>query len=182
MWESGAEYFITEYDGVFFPDAAIEDPVKTVARNSTLDCAPYNASILQVMMRNDRVFGAHHMSLAGSGRGSLVGVEGGVRATPGQTGVAMLDVVATRDPAGKQFALFIVNRHLFTPVETTVTTNLPAGATGTRTVLTGPEHDSRSDAANPNRVVPQTMPWSSAASFSAQFPPHSLTIYRWTLP
>lgn len=212
--------FITEYDGVFFPDKAIEDPVKTVARNSTLDCALYNASILQVMMRNDRVFGAHHMSLAGSGRGSLVGVEGGVRfrnphfyvhqeyakeadhivvktaldpetavfnsiavrETPAQTAVPMLDVVATRDPAGKQFALFVVNRHLFISVDTTLTTNLPAGATGTRTQLTGPNHDSRNDAANPNLVVPQTTSWSGDASFSAQFPPHSLTIYRWTLP
>lgn len=212
--------FITEYDGVFFPDEAIEDPAKTVARNSTLACALYNASILQVMMRNDRVFGAHHMSLAGSGRGSLVGVEGGVRfrnpqfyvhqeyakeadrivvkttldpktaifdsiavrETPGQGAVPMLDVVATRDPAGKQFALFVVNRHLFATIDTTITTNLPPGVTGTRTVLSGPAHDSRNDAANPDRVVPQTTPWGNEASFSPQIPPHSLTIYRWTLP
>ncbi len=212
--------FITEYDGVFFPDEAIEDPAKTVARNPTLDCALYNASVLQVMMRNDRVFGAHHMSLAGSGRGSLVGVDGDVRVRnpqfyvhreyareadhvvvkttldpktavfdsislrerPGQSAVPMLDVIATRDVTGKQFALFVINRHLFTPVETTVSTNLPAGATGTRTVLTGPEHDSRNDASDPFRVAPQTTPWNGDADFAASYPPHSLTIYRWTLP
>jgi alpha-L-arabinofuranosidase len=160
------------------------------------------------------------MSLAGSGRGSLVGVDGGVRfrnpqfyvhqeyakeadrivvkttldpktaifdsiavrETPGQSSVAMLDVVATRDPAGKQFALFVVNRHLFATVDTTFATNLPAGAIGTRTVLSGPAHDARNDASNPDRVAPQTTPWSAAANFSQAIPPHSLTIYRWTLP
>ena len=45
----------------------------------TLACALYNASVLQVMMRDDRVLGAHHMSAVSENFGSLVGVDGSVR-------------------------------------------------------------------------------------------------------
>jgi len=68
--------FVTEYDGIFFPDEDIEDPELTEARNPTLGCALFNASVLHIMMRHDRVFGAHHMSLAGEKFGSLVGTDG----------------------------------------------------------------------------------------------------------
>lgn len=212
--------FVTEYDGTFFADEDVEPSETTLARNPTLACALYNASILQVMMRSERVYGAHHMSLAGSHYGSLVGVDGGVRlrnpqfyvhreyarqadhivaesvldhegATfdsvavreiPAQTGVPMLDVVATRDPAGREFALFVVNRSLVSNVETAITTNLPAGATGTRSLLSGPRYDSRNDAQTPDRVALATSPWTGGGSFTHVFPPTSLTIFRWTLP
>lgn len=212
--------FITEYDGIFFPEEDVEPVAKTLARNPTLACALYNASILQVMMRSERVHGAHHMSLAGRHYGSLVGVDGdvryrnpqfyvhreyakqadhivveatvdpknatfdtvAVREIPGQTDVPALDVVATRDPSGKEFALFVVNRSIRSGVQATVQTNLPAGVTGTRSVLTGPSHDSRNDAADPMRVSLTTSPTTLAGSFSTVFPTASLTIFRWTAP
>ena len=70
--------FVTEYDGIFFADRAIEPPAATNRRNATLACALFNASVLNIMARHERVLGAHHMSLAGSRFGSLVGVEGDV--------------------------------------------------------------------------------------------------------
>lgn len=213
--------FVTEYDGVFYPTEEIEDPEITLRRNPTLAAALYNASVLQVMMRSERVHGAHHMSLAGRWYGSLVGVDGdarypnpqfyvhreyakeadhivveaeldpmdahfdsvAVREIPAQTDVPMIDVIATRDAAGKEFSLFVVNRSLRFPVETTVSSNLPAGAVGTRTVLTGPSHDARNDAENPSRVaLSEPEPWTNGGSFTHLFPAHSLTIFRWTLP
>jgi len=212
--------FITEYDGVFYADEAVEDPEVTLARNPTLAAALYNASALQVMMRSERVHGAHHMSLAGSNFGSLVGVDGdvryrnpqfyvhreyakeadhivvetsveagasvfdtiAVREIPGQVDVPMIDAVATVDPAGRDHALFVVNRSLDTNVEVTVETDLPAGATGTRTILTGPTYDSRNDAADTDRVVPREFSWTNGGSFVHTFPKHSLTIFRWTAP
>lgn len=212
--------FITEYDGTFFADEAVELPAKTLARNPTLACALYNASMLQVMMRSERVYGAHHMSLAGRHYGSLVGVDGGVRLRnpqfyvhreyarqadhilvkasvdpqdaifntvsvreiPGQTNVPMLDIVATRSPNAREYALFVVNRSLVGGVFTNVQTNLPAGVTGTSSVLTGPAYDSKNDAQDPNRVSLVTSPWTEGGSFAHSFPPYSLTIFRWTLP
>lgn len=212
--------FVTEYDGTFFADENVEPSETTLARNPTLACALYNASVLQVMMRAERVFGAHHMSLAGRFYGSLVGIDGttrirnpqfyvqreyarqadhlvvqatldaqgstfdtlAVREIPAQTAVPMLDVVATRDAASREYALFVVNRSLVSGVETTVTTNLPAGATGTRSILTGPRYDARNDAQNPNRVALETSQWTAGGSFVHTFPPASLTIFRWTAP
>ncbi len=212
--------FITEYDGTFFADEDVEPAAKTLARNPTLSSALYNASMLHVMMRSKRVYGAHHMSLAGRHYGSLVGVEGdvrfrnpqfyvhreyarqadhmlvqatlenqgstfntvAVREIPAQTAVPMLDVVATRDPTGREYALFVVNRSLAYGVETTVQTNLPAGASGTRSVLTGPLYDSKNDAENPERVSLATTAWTGGGSFTHTFPAASLTIFRWTVP
>ena len=48
----------------------------TNARNPTLACALFNASVLHIMMRHNRIFGAHHMSLSGENFGSLVGTDG----------------------------------------------------------------------------------------------------------
>ncbi|MCC6641485.1 MAG: hypothetical protein IT386_10020 [Deltaproteobacteria bacterium] len=212
--------FVTEYDGTFFADESVEPSETTLARNPTLACALYNASILQVMMRSERVQGAHHMSLAGRHYGSLVGVDGSVRfrnpqfyvqreyarqagdivvqstldpkgstfdtqavrEIPGQTAVPMLDAVATRDAAGREYALFVVNRSLASSVSTTIETTLPATAAGTRSVLTGPSYASRNDAQNPERVALVTSPWSGGGSFTHSFPPASLTIFRWTVP
>ncbi len=211
--------FITEYDGTFFADEDVEDPEVTLARNPTLACALYNASVLQVMMRSERVFGAHHTSLAGSNYGSLVGVDGdaryrnpqfyvhreyarqadnivveatlddqgstfdtvAVREIPGQTDVPMLDVVATRDPAGREYALFVVNRSLRFSVKTLVESNLPPGAVGTRSILTGPAFNSRNDAQDPTRVSLVTEPWTQGGNFSHAFPPllaHDLPLDR----
>jgi len=71
--------FVTEYDGIFYPDEAIEDPVRTHQRNPTLASALFNASVLHVMARSERVYGAHHMSLAGTHFGSLIGTAGAAR-------------------------------------------------------------------------------------------------------
>jgi len=212
--------FVTEYDGTFFADETVEPSEVTLARNPTLSSALYNASILQVMMRSERVFGAHHMSLAGRYYGSLVGIDGktrlrnpqfyvqreygreadhivvqstldpqgaafstlAVREIPAQTAVPMLDAVATRDAGGREYALFVVNRSLVSAVETTVTANVPSGATATRSVLSGPRYDARNDAQNPNRVALETSPWTGGGSFVHTFPPTSLTIFRWTVP
>jgi len=212
--------FVTEYDGVFFPEESLEPASVTLARNPTLACAIYNASVLQVMMRNERVHGAHHMSLAGRHYGSLVGVDGdaryrnpqfyvhreyakevdhivvqttvdpkgatfssvAVREIPGQTAVPDLDVLATRDPGSRQYALFVVNRHLTSSIGGKVTTNLPAGLTGTRSVLAGPRYDARNDSADPDRVSLRTEAWNGGGSFTQVFPPASLTIFRWSEP
>lgn len=212
--------FVTEYDGIFYPEEKLEPPSVTLARNPTLACALYNASVLQVMMRNERVHGAHHMSLAGRYYGSLVGVDHdarfrnpqfyvqreyakeadhivvdasvdaksavfdtlAVREIPGQTGVPDLDVLATRDAAGGRYALFVVNRHLTAAVTGAVTTNLPLGLSGSRSVLTGPRYDARNDATEPERVSVVTTPWTGDATFTYVFPPSSLTIFRWSAP
>lgn len=212
--------FVTEYDGVFFPEESLEPASVTLARNPTLACAIYNASVLQVMMRNERVHGAHHMSLAGRHYGSLVGVDGdaryrnpqfyvhreyakeadhivvettldpkdatfssvAVREIPAQTEVPALDVVATRAPGGSSYALFVVNRHLTSSIAVQVTTNLPAGLVGTRSVLTGSRYDARNDASDPERVTLQTTPWNGGGAFAHVFPPTSLTIFRWSDP
>ena len=212
--------FVTEYDGTFFADDTVEAPETTLARNPTLASALFNASSLQVMMRSERVYGAHHMSLASRYYGGLIGIDGEVRfrnpqfyvqreyareidhivveaildeqgatfdtvavkVAPAQTGVPMLDVVATRDPAGREYALFVVNRSLVSGVRTAVQSNLPAGAIGTRSLLTGPAYNSRNDAENPNRVSLVTTPWTAGGSFNYVFPRASLTIFRWTLP
>jgi alpha-L-arabinofuranosidase len=71
--------FVTEYDGVFYPNTAIEPVDVTFRRNATLACALYNASVLQIFMRHDRVQGAHHMGMVGPLFGGLVGVEGEAR-------------------------------------------------------------------------------------------------------
>ncbi|HEY3350247.1 MAG TPA: alpha-L-arabinofuranosidase C-terminal domain-containing protein [Thermoanaerobaculia bacterium] len=212
--------FVTEYDGIFFPDKTVEDPARTQQRNPTLACALFNASVLNLFLRHERVFGAHHMSLAGTQFGSLVGVDRGVyfrnpqfyvhreyareagslvmeasvdpgdavfSSNPialigGQTNVPMLDAVATRDPAGTRYALFVVNRSLTATVHTAVSLEVPAGLTGTVSVLTGPAAGARNDAENPTRVSLQTGPFAPAASFPFDFPPLSLTIFRWTAP
>src|SRR5262249_50208742 len=48
--------FVTEYDGIFYPDATKEDESRTVQRNPTLGCAVYNASVLQILARHQRVY------------------------------------------------------------------------------------------------------------------------------
>ncbi|HTP51301.1 MAG TPA: alpha-L-arabinofuranosidase C-terminal domain-containing protein [Anaeromyxobacteraceae bacterium] len=68
--------FVTEYDGIFYPNASIEDVSVTLRRNQTLSCALFNASVLNLFLRHSRVQGAHHMAMAGSEYGSLVGVDG----------------------------------------------------------------------------------------------------------
>ncbi len=209
--------YVTEYDGIFFPDETIEDPDVTYARNPTLACALFNASVMHIFLRHQRVHGAHHMSLSGSQFGSLVGIDAGVHfrnpqfyvhqeyareadkllmettvnpqdalfssgeieLLSGQTDVPMLDAVATRDAAGDSYALFVVNRSLTHRVDAPVTLTLPPGVSGTVTVLNGPSFSSRNDAANPTRVSPVTSPFAATGSFSYQFPPHSLTIFRW---
>jgi alpha-L-arabinofuranosidase len=210
--------FVTEYDGIFYPDPQIEDPVITTRRNGTLASALFNASVLNILARHERVFGAHHMSLAGQRFGSLVGIDGEayfrnpqfyvhreygreagnlvvtstlnpqtaifssgpIKLLTGQSGVPMLDILATRDPGSRSFALFVVNRSLTTAVDASVALTLPAGVTGTVSVLTGPAADSRNDAAGPTRVALVTTPFSATTSFSRQFGAHSLTVFRWT--
>ncbi|MGH9222087.1 MAG: alpha-L-arabinofuranosidase C-terminal domain-containing protein [Vicinamibacterales bacterium] len=71
--------FVTEYDGIFFADKTVEDPVRTHQRNPTLGAALFNASVLQIFARHDRVYGAHHMAMAGPNYGSLIGIDGDVR-------------------------------------------------------------------------------------------------------
>jgi alpha-L-arabinofuranosidase len=209
--------FVTEYDGIFFPDKSIEDPLRTQQRNPTLASALFNASVLNVFLRHERVLGAHHMSLAGERFGSLVGTAGGapfrnpqfyvhreyareagnlvmeaavdpadavfssnaIALIPGQTNVPMLDAVATRDPAGTRYALFVVNRSLTATVHTAVSLEVPAGLTGTVSVLTGPGAGARNDAESPTRVSLRTDPFAPASAFSYDFPPLSLTIFRW---
>ncbi|MBK9966172.1 MAG: hypothetical protein IPP07_15210 [Holophagales bacterium] len=208
--------FVTEYDGIFYPDKTVEDPVRTHQRNPTLASALFNASVLHVMARNERVYGAHHMSLAGTHFGSLIGTAGAarfrnpqfyvhreyaresgnlmtdvqldpknalfdskpVKLLSGQTGVPMLDAMATRDPGGSTYALFVVNRSLTTAVDAPVEMNLPAGVTGTVSVLNGPEPGSRNSAENPDNVALATTPFSASGAFSYRFPAHSLTIFR----
>lgn len=210
--------FVTEYDGIFFPDEEIEDPEITEARNPTLGCALFNASVLHIMMRHERVFGAHHMSLAGEKFGSLVGTDGSAYyRTPqfyvhreyakeagnllmkttldtggavfssgpidllsGQTDVPMLDAVATRDPGRGSYALFVVNRSLTHSVDAEVGLDLPAGFQGTVSILDGPSFSSRNDADEPFRVALVTEPFPNSSSFNHQFPPHSLTVFRWS--
>jgi alpha-L-arabinofuranosidase len=210
--------FVTEYDGIFFPDEEYEDPEITLRRNPTLACALFNASVLHIMMRHDRVLGAHHMSLAGGKYGSLVGIDGDAhyrnpqfyvhreyareagnlvtRATvdsedalfgsgpiallSGQTGVPMLDALATRAPGGGAYTLFVVNRSLTHTVDATVELEVPTGLRGTVSVLDGPYPGSRNDADNPLRVALVTEDFDATGSFSHSFAPHSLTIFRWT--
>jgi len=210
--------FVTEYDGIFFADKTVEDPARTNQRNPTLGSALFNASVLQTFARHNRVYGAHHMALAGPNYGSLVGIDQGVRVRNpqfyvhreysreagnllveltldakaalfnsqplkglgGQTGVPKLDAIATRDPGSRQFALFVVNRSLTTTVQTSLSLNLPAGVTGTVSVLNGPSYTSRNTAAAPNTVALTTGPFSPSGSFTYTFPPHSLTIFRWS--
>ncbi|HVT16744.1 MAG TPA: alpha-L-arabinofuranosidase C-terminal domain-containing protein [Thermoanaerobaculia bacterium] len=209
--------FITEYEGIFFPDPTIEDPALTVRRNPTLACALFDASVLQILIRHERVQGAHHMSLAGERFGSLVGVDQGVRfrnpqfyvhheyakeagnllvksvVEPGnavfdsepirllspQHNVPMLDAIATRDPGDTNYALFVVNRSLDQPVSAMISTNLPAGVTGTLSVLSGPSYAARNNAANPQRVALTTAAFAGGGAFTYSFPPASLTIFRW---
>jgi len=210
--------FVTEYDGIFFPDDTYEDPEVTLARNPTLACALFNASVLQIMMRHDRIFGAHHMSLSGESYGSLVGTDGTayyrtpqfyvhreyakeagnllMKATvdpqdavfssgpiallSAQNDVPMLDAVATRDPGGQDYALFIVNRSLTHTVQTTVNLELPEGLIGTVSVLNGPSAGSRNDADDPLRVSLSEEPFAIDSTFEYRFPPHSLTVFRWS--
>ena len=208
--------FVTEYDGIFYPDKTVEDPVRTHQRNPTLASALFNASVLHVMARNERVYGAHHMSLAGTNFGSLIGTDGAVhfrnpqfyvhreyaresgnlmtdvqldpknarfdskpvKLLSGQTDVPMLDAMATRDPGGTTYALFVVNRSLTTAVDAPVVMNLPAGVTGTVSVLNGPEPGSRNSAENQENVALTTTTFGASGSFSYRFPAHSLTIFR----
>jgi len=210
--------FVTEYDGIFFPDEEIEDPEVTLARNPTLACALFNASVLHIMMRHDRVYGAHHMSLSGDSYGSLVGTDGTtyyrtpqfyvhreyakeagnllmkttvdpedavfssgpIALLSAQSGVPMLDAVATRGPGGRTHALFVVNRSLTHSVDTTVDLQLPAGLKGTQSVLTGPSYGSKNDADEPLRVALSEAPFTENSSFQHRFPPHSVTIFRWS--
>lgn len=97
-----------------------------------------------------------------------------------QSDVAMLDAVATRDATGEEYALFVVNRSLTHRVDAPVTLTLPPGVTGTVTVLNGPSFSSRNDAANPTRVSPSTASFAATGNFTYPFPPHSLTVFRWT--
>jgi alpha-N-arabinofuranosidase len=208
--------FVTEYDGIFFPDKTVEDPVRTHQRNPTLASALFNASVLHVMARHERVYGAHHMSLAGAHFGSLIGTAGAVRfrnpqfyvhreyaresgnlmtdvqvdpkdalfdskpvkLLSGQTGVPMLDALATRDPGGESYALFVVNRSLTTAVDAPVTLNLPAGVSATVSVLNGPGPGSRNSAESPENVALTTKSYAASNSFTYRFPAHSLTIFR----
>lgn len=210
--------FVTEYDGIFFPDENIEDPEVTLARNPTLGCALFNASVLHIMMRHDRVLGAHHMSLSGKNFGSLVGTDGTtyyrnpqfyvhreyakeagnlmMKATvdpqdalfssgpiptlSGQTDVPMLDALATRDPGGKTYSLFVVNRSLTHAVNTAVSVQVPPRFQGTVSILTGPSYASRNDPDEPRRVALSTEAFASTSSFDYKFLPHSLTIFRWS--
>lgn len=210
--------FVTEYDGIFYADASVEDPVRTHQRNPTLGAALFNASVLQIFARHERVHGAHHMALAGPHHGSLIGIDQGVRVrnpqfyvlreysreaghllvnatlTPGnatfnseavkglsgQTNVPMLDVMATRDPGASKYALYVVNRSLTNTVTTSVALQLPAGVTGSVSVLNGPDFASRNTADNPNRVAITTSPFDQRADFTYEFPAHSLTIFRWS--
>lgn len=209
--------FITEYDGIFYADESVEDPARTHQRNPTLGAALFNASVLQVFARHERVHGAHHMAMAGPHHGSLIGIDQGVRVrnpqfyvlreysreagrllvkstlTPqnavfnseaikglsGQTNVPMLDVMATRDAASSQYALYVVNRSLTSSVTTAVSLQLPAGVTGTVSVLNGPDYTSRNTADNPNRVSMTNAAFTSTSNFTYAFPAHSLTIFRW---
>jgi alpha-N-arabinofuranosidase len=210
--------FVTEYDGIFYPDEALEAPERTHERNPTLGAALFNASVLQVLARHERVYGAHHMALAGPHYGSLIGVDRGVRfrnpqfhvmreygreagnvlvestLEPGeakfdsgpirllsaQTGVPMLDVMATRAPDGSAHALFVVNRSMVSAVSAEVAVELPAGVAGTVSVLDGPSYASRNTADDPNRITLTTAPFAPRGSFTHEFKAHSLTIFRWT--
>jgi alpha-N-arabinofuranosidase len=210
--------FVTEYDGIFYPDSTVEDPIRTAQRNPTLGAALFNASVLQILARNDRVHGAHHMALAGPTYGSLLGVDRGVhfrnpqfyvmreyskeagkllvnvatdagnatfdsqpvKLLSGQTGVPMLDAIATRDAQNKSYSLFVVNRSLTSSVQTSIDITLPAGVTGTVSVLNGPDYTSRNSADAPAAVSLTTTAFASAGAFSYTFPAHSLTIFRWT--
>jgi alpha-L-arabinofuranosidase len=209
--------FVTEYDGIFFADKTVEDPTRTNQRNPTLGSALFNASVLQIFARHERVYGAHHMALAGPNYGSLVGFDQGVhfrnpqffvhreysreagnllvntvldpkaalfssqplKGLGGQSNVPKLDAMATRDPGSKNFALFVVNRSLNDSVQTSVTLNLPAGVTGTVSVLTAPTYTSRNTAAAPQTVTMTTSAFGAAGNFTYTFPKHSLTIFRW---
>jgi alpha-L-arabinofuranosidase len=210
--------YVTEYDGIFFPDETVEDPSRTYLRNPTLGSALFNASVLNLFMRHKFVHGAHHMSLAGNRFGSLIGTEGGkffrnpqfyvhreysrevgnvlvksvldpmdalfdsgpVKLVSGQTGVPMLDITATRNPAGTRFNLFVVNRSLTDAVETSLALNLPQAVAASVSVLDGPDVTSRNDLADPKRVSIQTMPVVDPHPTMYTFPPHSLTIFRWS--
>lgn len=210
--------FVTEYDGIFYPDATVEDPNRTAQRNPTLGAALFNASVLQILARNDRVHGAHHMALAGPTYGSLLGVDRGVhfrnpqfyvmreyskeagklivaatvdpqnatfdsqpvKLLSGQTGVPDLDAIATRDAANSSWSLFVVNRSLTSSVNTSIDITLPAGVTGTVSVLNGPDYTSRNSADNPTLVSLTTSAFAQAGPFTYTFPAHSLTIFRWT--
>ncbi len=99
---------------------------------------------------------------------------------PGHNDVPMLDAIATRDPAARSFALFVVNRSLTAAVNASVSLELPGGVEGTVSLLWGPSYAARNDAQNPDRVALTTVPFAAGASFSHRFPPHSLTIFRWS--
>lgn len=210
--------FVSEYDGIFYPDETVESPDVTVARNPTLASALFNASVLHILMRHEMVHGAHHMSLAGHRFGSLIGREGDVvfrnpqfyvhreyareagnllvesTLTPGdatfdsgpikllgpQTDVPMIDAVATRDPAGERYALFVINRSLTHDVSLTVSSDLPAGLEGTRSELDAYSHASRNTAANPDWVRMRTTTTSGASSFVTRIPMASLVVFRWS--
>ncbi len=210
--------FVTEYDGIFYPNEAVEPPARTHQRNPTLGAALFNASVLQIFARHRRVHGAHHMAMAGPHYGSLIGVDGDVRVRnpqyyvhreyakeagnllvhldlqpgsnifssgpiqglSGQTGVSMLDAMATRDASGRQYALYVVNRNLTGSTSATISLELPAGVSGTVSVLTGPSYDSRNTAAAPDTVRVTTTPFGATGAFDHVFGPHSLTIFRWT--
>lgn len=209
--------FVTEYDGIFYPNEDVEPPSRTHERNPTLGAALFNASALQIFARHRRVHGAHHMALAGPHYGSLIGIDGSTRVRnpqyfvhheyareagnllvhstldagadtfssgpiqglSGQTGVPMLDAMATRDASGEQYSLFVVNRNLSSATSAAISVNLPAGVTGTVSVLTGPTYSSRNTAAAPETVKLTTTPFTGVGSFTHAFGPHSLTIFRW---
>ena len=100
---------------------------------------------------------------------------------PGQTNVPMLDAVATRDPAGTRYALFVVNRSLTATVHTSVSLDVPAGLTGTVSVLTGPGAGARNDAENPTRVSLRTGTFARRVVLLVRLPaslPHDLPLGR----
>jgi alpha-L-arabinofuranosidase len=102
-----------------------------------------------------------------------------VKGLSGQTDVPMLDAIATRDPGSRKYALYVVNRSLNAAVRTSIKMNLPAGVTGTVSVLNGPSYTSRNTADNPTLVNLSTVAFGGGGSFSYDFPAHSMTVFRW---
>jgi alpha-L-arabinofuranosidase len=209
--------FVTEYDGIFYPDETKENPDRTVIRNPTLGSAVFNASVMNIFARHPRVYGAYHMALADPLFGSLIGQDRGgrfknpqfyvfqeygreagnvvvglelvknnatfnsgpINGLGGQTNVPMLDALATKSPDEKTFALFVANRSLTETVRASHDLRLPAGVTGTVSTLNGPSYLSRNSSQAPNTVTLTTQPFATAGPFTYDFPPHSVTIFRW---
>ncbi|MEI6604016.1 MAG: alpha-L-arabinofuranosidase C-terminal domain-containing protein [Verrucomicrobiota bacterium] len=100
----------------------------------------------------------------------------------GKQQIPVIDAVATVDPAGKNRALALVNRHPDQAGACTVNIGtVPLDGTFDATILAGDSPDAYNDVDHPARVVPEHRKLTFIKG-TAKLPPHSLTIVRVPAP